>query len=228
MASSFRSTTPTPRSTTPSRDRDRDSQHRSRSNSQHSSERRPFGPRAPSPMPPKSPLLLPSEMKNVDADADVMLEQTQTQIPSVNVTPQPRPSTPKLESVLSPFRRSNHQPTMPMPMGIIDSIPKPSTSGAAQQPSIEPLSIKKKTSVRSAGAHGSPIPARKMTRNSPLTRSSAKIGLSPRRVSPQVRHVRTAGTTAHHHHFGKTIDVDRIVHLAQTTKEDVCISRLFL
>lgn len=173
-----------------------DSPLRPRSNSQHSSERRPLGPRPPSPLPP---LLLPSEMQ----DDDLTLERT-----LVNVT---QPSTPNPESVMSPFRRSNHQPIMSI--GIMDSTPKLPTNGAMPS-SIEPLSIKKKASIRSA-VHGSPTPSRK-PRNAPLARTSSRIG-SLRRVSSQLRNVRAASVQ----HSGKTADADRIFLVAQTTKEDV-------
>lgn len=196
---SHRSSTPTPRPTTPIRAMD--SPHHSRSTSQHSSERRPMGPRSPSPLPPKSPLLLPSEMP----DADMTLEKT-----LVDVT---QPSTPiRTESVTSSYRRSNRQPFLPT--GNTDVTQKHSTSAVPS--SIEPLSIKKKTSVRTSTTLGSPTSGRKtFTRNSPLNRASARIA-SPRRVSPQVRTVRTTA-----HHSGKSADAERIIRLAQTTKEDV-------
>jgi hypothetical protein len=203
-AASYRSTTPTPRPSTPTRSMD--STRHVRSTSQHSSERRPMGPRAPSPLPPKSPLLLPSELP----DADLPLEQT-----LVNVT---QPSTPtRTDSVTSPYRRGNRQPLVPT--GNTDPTPKHSANGAVPS-SIEPLSIKKKTSLRTNASAGSPTQGRKVyTRNSPLNRASSRIA-SPRRVSPQVRSARTVATARH---SSKSADAERIKHLAQTTKEDVRI-----
>jgi len=164
-----------------------------RSTSQHSSERRPMGPRSPSPLPPKSPLLLPSELPN----ADIILEKT-----LVDVT---EPSTPS--RIRQPL----------LPTGNTEATPKNSINGAVA-PSIEPLSIKKKTSVRASATTGSPMPGPKtFSRNSPLSRTSARI-TSPRRVSPQVRTTRAAITV---HHSSKPVDAERIIHLAQTTKEDV-------
>lgn len=199
-----RSTTPTPRPTTPTRTTDLS--HHARSTSQHSSERRPMGPRSPSPLPPKSPLLLPSEMPDVDTPLEKTL---------IDVT---QPSTPaRTEGTTSPHRRNNRQPFQPT--GNTDATPKHSAQGAAPL-NVEPLSIKKKTSVRTAVTAGSPTAGRKpFSRNSPLNRASTRIG-SPRRTSPQVRTFRTAATV---HHSGRSADAERIIHLAQTTKEDVCI-----
>ena len=198
----FRSTTPTPRSTTPI---SIDLTHHSRSTSQHSSERRPMGPRAPSPLPPKSPLLLPSEMPDIDMALDKTL---------VNVT---QPSTPFKSESVPPHQRSNRLPLLPT--GNTDNTPKHAANGAMPS-NIEPLSIKKKTSIRSTATTGSPTPARKtFTRNSPLSRASSRI-VSPRRVSPQVRSVRTGGSTCR---SGMSAEVERIVQVAQATKEDVCV-----
>lgn len=177
-----------------------DSSRHSRSTSQHSAERRPLGPRSPSPLPPDSPLVLQS---NKLPDIQTTLERT-----LVSGT---QPSTPHgPHNTALPFGRSNRQPTIPV--GATDLTPKPSISSAAT-PNIEPLSIKKKTSVR-APANGSPTPARKsFTRSSPFSRATARI--SPRRVSPQIRSLRaTTGVS--------NSDAERTLNLVQTTKEDVC------
>ena len=196
---SRRSTTPTPRAPTPI-----ESPFQARSTSQHSSERRPMGPRAPSPLPPKSPLLLPSEIP----DADMSLENIH-----INVS---QPLThPRSENVILLHSRNNRQPFQPT--GNTDATPKHPASGAVP-PSTEPLSIKKKVSVRTNASAGSPTPIRKtFTRNSPLNRASARI-TSPRRISPQVKAVRTIAIT---HRSSKSADTERMIQLAQTTKEDV-------
>jgi hypothetical protein len=81
---------------------------------------------------------------------------------------------------------------------------------------IEPLSIKKKASVRSpAILPGSPTPARRShARNSPLNRNFQRI-VSPRRVSPQIRKSKPMPSSY------KTEDFERMQHLAVSTKQDV-------
>ncbi|PFH51280.1 hypothetical protein AMATHDRAFT_75013 [Amanita thiersii Skay4041] len=145
---------------------------RSRSVSRHSAERRPVGPRCPSPLPTagsprKATVHLPSFDDEFAEDSDASQASTSSRM---EVTRIPR-------SKRYPFPSS------------IDATPKPSAAGTPSVHStIEPLSIKKKTSIRSGNSVlGSPTPARRAyVRNSPLSRPSNRI-ISPRRVSPQIR-----------------------------------------
>jgi hypothetical protein len=132
------------------------------------------------------------------------------------------PATPfRRHGIPTPIPRSKRQPFYPT--GNRDNTPKP-VNGSAPPSSVEPLSIKKKTSVRATmttTSTGSPTPARKAyTRNSPLSRTSARI-VSPKRTSPQVRSTRMMQST---HHSPKHESTERIMQLAQTTKEDVRFS----
>ncbi|KAF7332014.1 DH domain-containing protein [Mycena kentingensis (nom. inval.)] len=188
-------------STSPSR--------QSRSRSQQSSERRPLGPRSPSPLPP-------AELRSMDED--LVLENT-------NANPNPARTT-KLQRSIPVARaptgipRSKRQPFFPA--GNVDATPKPisqpvsalSTGSSA----VEPLSIKKKASVN-ATTHKQ-LAANSKT--SPLSR--AKTMESPRRVSPQVRATRavslrsTAATMTTTRDSGEP---QRLVQLAQSTKDAV-------
>lgn len=147
-------------------------------------------------------MLLPSEMMEVDLPLESAL---------LNTT---HPSTPpRTENAVPSFGHPSRLPLMPT--GNMDSTPKPTNSTVP--PGTEPLSIKKKTSLRS-NANGSPNLSRKSyIRNSPLSRTSARI-VSPRRVSPQIR---TSRMTVAGHHAGKSADAERILQLVETTKEDV-------
>lgn len=196
-ASSRHSTTPNTRPVTPSPDRE--SPGPSRSTSQLASERRPMGPRCPSPL-PKSPLLLPSEMPDVDFEKDDMFMHVDQ--PS---TPPNAPVATHYGGFRAPF----------VSTGNTANTPKQSTSDITT-PHTEPLSIKKKTSGRSNLSYGSPLPMRKtFTRTSPAARSRI---VSPRRVSPQVRTMRvsTQGNE-------KSTYIEETIRLAETTKEDVRI-----
>jgi hypothetical protein len=116
---------------------------------------------------------------------------------------------------VSNIPRSKRQPFYPT--GNTDT-PKPSTSnGLTPAPTpIEPLSIKKKGSIRpSAILPGSPTPARRPhVRNSPLSRNFQRLG-SPRRVSPQIRKPKPVPSSY------KTEDFEHMQHLAVSTKQDV-------
>src|SRR5262249_39186382 len=147
------------------------------SGSNNATERRPFGPRSPSPLPPKSPqksraIELPS------LDPDVALDAA----PSVMSSSLPSPPLPQHEND-TPLVRSKRQPFVSS--GNTRATPK---SAVPQAPdtasSVEPLSIKKKTSVHTA-ASGTPTSRRKsLTRHSPLSKGSI------RRVSPQIKNSR--------------------------------------
>ena len=178
----------------------------SRSMSQHSQERRPIGPRSPSPLPPfKSPPSLPMEICSMDGE--------------VTVEEQPILGPPQVPR-LSGLPRSKRQPLFPT--GNTDSTPKPPAAPASTAATpIVPLSIKKKTSVRSSTDVTSPTPARKpYVRNSPLARNSARV-VSPRRISPQVMKRKLNVDTS------QTIELtERILQLSRNTDEEVSLLEL--
>ncbi|KAJ7498756.1 RhoGEF domain-containing protein [Mycena latifolia] len=175
----------------------------SRSLSEHSSERRPLGPRCPSPLPPpKSPPLGASTTELPSMDDDLALENAATRLQrSVPVRATGIP-------------RSKRQPFFPA--GNIDATPKPAVTNAPTPSGVEPLSIKKKTSVRATEATTTEVSRKPLSRNSPLSRART-VG-SPRRVSPQVRSARAASMRSP---SNKNEPPQRLVQLSKMTKEDV-------
>lgn len=170
-----------------------------RSLSQNPSDRRPMGPRSPSPLPPSKSPPLP--------DLPSMDDELADQLSSI-VQPTPRSGIPR-------SKRQIFQPVN------VDSTPKPHVNGTTRPPSfVEPLSIKKKTSVRTApDSSETPVNVRKGGRNS-LTRTPGKmVASSPRRVSPQIRLGKVLGSSVSSPHM--VSDLDKIISLARTTKEDV-------
>ena len=174
---SVRSTTPRPTSPAALED---SPPRRSRALPPNPSERRPTGPRSPSPLPPpqSSDSHLPHRIP-FSTDDEFESEVNRHLPPLSSLDHHSKP--------VSNIPRSKRQPFFPT--GNTDT-PKPSTSnGLTPAPTpIEPLSIKKKGSVRaSAILTGSPTPARRPhARNSPLNRNFQRL-VSPRRVSPQIR-----------------------------------------
>jgi len=181
----------------------------SRSMSQHSQERRPMGPRSPSPLPPfKSPP--PSRpMEICSMDGEVTLEEQPILLPPQVTRPSGLP-------------RSKRQPFFPT--GNTDATPKPSVAPASTAATpIVPLSIKKKTSTRNSADVASPTPARKpYVRNSPLARNSARV-VSPRRASPQVMKRKLNLDTSQTNEL-----TERILQLSRNTDEEVSVSKLAL
>ncbi|KAJ7684015.1 hypothetical protein B0H17DRAFT_985586 [Mycena rosella] len=177
----------------------------SRSRPEHSSERRPLGPRSPSPLPPpKSPRMEASTTELPSMDDDLALENAARLQRSVPVRATGIP-------------RSKRQPFFPA--GNIDATPKPTavTNANANAPTpsgVEPLSIKKKTSVR-AEASTTDASRKPHSRSSPLSRVRT-VG-SPRRVSPQVRSARATSMRSP----AKNEPPERLVQLSKMTKEDV-------
>ncbi|KAJ3842136.1 hypothetical protein F5878DRAFT_419987 [Lentinula raphanica] len=176
-----------------------------RSLSRHSSDRRPMGPRSPSPLPPPKsprppspPLPEPPSIEDeITAEIDEIVQPTPTK---------------------SGIPRSKRQIFQPMNG---ESTPKPYTNGMARaSSSVEPLSIKKKTSVRSTSDFpDTPVTGRKSGRTS-LSRTPARtVTASPRRVSPQIRFGKVAGPSVSSPHIVN--DLDKIISIARTTKEDV-------
>ncbi|KAE9410179.1 hypothetical protein BT96DRAFT_969851 [Gymnopus androsaceus JB14] len=172
--------------------------------SQNSSDRRPMGPRSPSPLPPsKSPRPASPPLPELPSMDDELADQL------TNIV-QPTPTR---------LPRSKRQ--IFQPVNNIDSTPKSHTNGMARPSSfVEPLSIKKKTSVRSTTDSGdTPVNVRRSGRTS-LSRTPAKIAASsPRRVSPQIRLGKVPGPSVSSPHM--VSDLDKIVTLARTTKEDI-------
>ena len=193
---STRSTTPRPPSPTALED---SPPRQSKALSHNSSERRPIGPRSPSPLPLPGSGSRPSHHILPSMDDGSKLES--------NHRPNSNP--------VSNIPRSKRQPFFPT--GNTDT-PKPSTSNSltSTPTPIEPLFIKKKGSVRSSAIFpGSPTPARKShVRISPLNRNIQRI-VSPRRVSPQIRKPKPMPSSY------KTEDFERMQHLAVSTKQDV-------
>ena len=199
---SIRSTTPRPTSPAALED---SPPRQSRALSENPSERRPIGPRSPSPLPPQNSeshlpyRVLPSMDDNFESESNPHL-------PSLS-------SSDHHSKPVSNIPRSKRQPFFPT--GNTDT-PKPSASQcltSAPTP-IEPLSIKKKGSIRpSAILPGSPTPARR-SRNSPLNRNFQRL-VSPRRVSPQIRKSKPVPSSY------KTEDFERVQHLSVSTKQDV-------
>ncbi|KAF5388006.1 hypothetical protein D9615_000543 [Tricholomella constricta] len=214
-SNSLRSTTPRPESTTPTKGLEFPTQP-SRSPSQHSQERRPLGPRSPSPLPPaKTPPAQPFiSLPSMDDDT---VENT------TFVTPSPSTTLSRHHRIPTSIPRSKRQPFFPT--GNTDATPKAAQVPPSPAPTtIEPLSIKKKTSVRSnATVMASPTPIRKTyTRNSPLARNSPRV-VSPRRVSPQVgkRKLNAISNSSQ----SSTEITDRVLQLSRTTLEDIESSR---
>ncbi|KAJ6490422.1 hypothetical protein C8R47DRAFT_1185606 [Mycena vitilis] len=174
----------------------------SRSLSQHSSERRPLGPRSPSPLPPmKSPLPVASTSELPSMDDDLAHENAAKVVRSAPVRTTGIP-------------RSKRQPFFPA--GNIDATPKAPATTAPTPSGVEPLSIKKKTSVRTNEVSSTTEASRKPpSRSSPLSRART-VG-SPRRVSPQVRSTRAASMRS----SSRNEPPQRILQLSKSTKEDV-------
>ena len=207
---SIRSTTPRP--TSPAAFED-SPPRQSKALPHNPSERRPIGPRSPSPLPPQSSESHPHRILP-SMDDDLELESNRQLPPLSNSDHYSKP--------VSNIPRSKRQPFFPT--GNTDT-PKPSTSNSltsAPTP-IEPLSIKKKGSIRpSAILLGSPTPARRShVRNSPLNRNFQRI-VSPRRVSPQIRKSKPVPGSY------KAEDFERMQHLAVSTKQDVSRSCAFI
>ena len=201
---SIRSTTPRPASPVALED---SPPRQSRALSHNPSERRPIGPRSPSPLPPQSSESHIPHHDLPSMDDDFELESNPHLPPLSSSAYQSKP--------VSNIPRSKRQPFFPT--GNTDT-PKPGTSnGLTSAPTpIEPLSIKKKGSIRpSAISTGSPTPARRPhARNSPLNRNFQRL-VSPRRVSPQIRKSKPVPSSY------KIEDFEHMQHLSVSTKQDV-------
>ncbi|KAJ7590868.1 hypothetical protein C8J56DRAFT_934088 [Mycena floridula] len=166
----------------------------SRALSRGESERRPGGPRAPSPLPmsppPVSTLPIPP-IKN--------FELTPLALPQSSLA---------RTSARTGIPRSKRQPFLPAGNS--------ETAGSSSS-IVEPLSIKKKTSVRGTAVQPpSPTPRKHAIRSSPMSRTTARIA-SPRRVSPSIRNVKTISQNP----SSGTDELERALQLSKTTKADV-------
>ncbi|KAI0268336.1 hypothetical protein BC834DRAFT_687638 [Gloeopeniophorella convolvens] len=203
-AISHRSTTPTNRPTPGSFDDDRDYPERPVSRNESGS--RPRGPRSPSPLPP-SPRLSP-EPDSRSFDLDAALETTLLNLNRPLATP-PKSS--------SPLPRSRRQPFEPT--GTNESTPTPVPHGVQKTPSIiEPLSIKKKTSVRRSSGD-SPTGRKMLPRTPPKLRGRI---VSPRRVSPIVRQRKTSATSGTPQ---SDVEPPRLLKLVDSIKDDLEVSQ---
>lgn len=220
---SVRSPSPisTNRSVTPTQTSHPQPADRGRAESVHSRERRPKGPRAPSPLPPISPT-----MQAIQLDIDGALESTLANIPPHRSRTPGQEATedadPYSDAPGTPSRlpRSRRQPFIPT--GNADATPKntiPPSSGPKSINGIEPLSIKKKIS------NATPASARRSyARDSPLAKHRDPKAINKQQsASPhKILEPTMSGSS--------TLDTEQdslpyqLVHLAETTKEDVSTS----
>lgn len=182
----------------------------SRSLSQTSSDRRPLGPRSPSPLPP-----LGSSRKSTRD-----LPSFDDELAQNTISDQPSSLPGHLDSSSMGIPRSRRQPFF---HSNTDATPKSSAATSSAAPSaIEPLSIKKKSSTRSAtNTPVSPTPARRSyVRNSPLNRPSGTSRIvSPRRIPSQIRRGKAVTSSP-------SLDneaMERLVQYSQSTKDDVSL-----
>ncbi|OSD04519.1 hypothetical protein PYCCODRAFT_1433391 [Trametes coccinea BRFM310] len=223
---SLRSGTPTLRAPSPLPSRPsspdgRNEQSLSR-NSSDRSDRRPLGPRSPSPL-PRSPTLLPTSLSSVGANLETTLVDV---LPTTPSRPLPPPTT--------PIPRSKRQPFEPLRSANREVTPR--ASEPAEEPKkpqgvVQPLSVKKKTSVRSNASTvpaSSPGAARRNSgtrRVSPMGKSAFANG-SPRRVSGQrATKLPSLLETLDASENMDVTEVDRLIRVAETTKTDIESSR---
>ncbi|KAF9481824.1 hypothetical protein BDN70DRAFT_875770 [Pholiota conissans] len=183
----------------------------------HSIDRRPLGPRSPSPLPPISPR--PKSYHDLPSTDDDLAESTSGQQSYASSSSHYPPQTPGI-------KRSNRQPLFPS-LSNPDSTPKSSMPSGIPIPTpIEPLSIKKKTSLRnSALLANSPTPVKKTyTKQSPLSRTLHRV-VSPRRVSPQARKHKPGSSSTSISTSTKIDHIDHIEQLSVSAREDIETSR---
>ncbi|THH03887.1 hypothetical protein EW146_g10324, partial [Bondarzewia mesenterica] len=145
------------------------------------------------------------EEDDEDEDEDLYMDDTTV---NPNVTPPPS----RREGIFSPLPRSRRQPFNRA--AYLESTPTAASSNFVQGAStVEPLSIKKKTSVRDSDGESS-NPRRK---KSPLLGTPARIA-GDRRAIPQARDASKVATSSR---VTLNVDVERIARLAEATKEDI-------
>ncbi|KAG6903484.1 hypothetical protein C0995_005507 [Termitomyces sp. Mi166 len=222
-SASQRTATPRPESTTPTKALESPVRP-SRSPSLHAIERRPLGPRSPSPLPPTRtpPAQPPFNLPSLDDDT---IEESVPQPSTSSNIPQPSARLSRHQGGSTNIPRSKRQPFYPT--GNTESTLKAAPIAPSPAATIEPLSIKKKSSVRSNGSViSSPTSVRKtFTRNSSLVRNPSRV-VSPRRVSPQVGKRKLSALSSNTQSNTSTTELtDRMIHLSQTTVEDIESSR---
>lgn len=211
-SASQRTATPRPESTTPTKALESPIQP-SRSSPLHTIERRPLGPRSPSPLPPART----SPVQRLPSTDDDTIEGPSSQPSTGSLIPAPSK---RLSRGSTNIPRSKRQPFYPT--GNRESTTKAVPVAPSPAATIEPLSIKKKSSVRN-NVISSPTPMRKtITRNSLLARNTSQV-VSPRRVSSQVGKRKLNALSSNTPSDASTIGLnDRMLQLSQTTIEDVC------
>ncbi|KAN0126892.1 hypothetical protein V8E52_000532 [Russula decolorans] len=164
---------------------------------------RPRGPRSPSPLPP-SPRASPGpDFETLDS----ALENTLHNLNRPPVTP------PKS---VSPLPRSRRQPFEPT--GNTEAAPRINSNSVQKTPgAIEPLSIKKKNSLRNSAGE-SPSSRKAHLRTPPSIRGRV---VSPRRVSPIVRQKKTAASSGSH----EDVNLPKLAKLVESIKDELETSR---
>ncbi|KAG5341935.1 hypothetical protein C0989_006778 [Termitomyces sp. Mn162] len=217
-SASQRTATPRPESTTPTKALE-SPVRRSRSPSLHTIERRPLGPRSPSPLPPArtSPVQPSSNLPSTDNNT---IEGPIPQPLTGSTIPQPSARLSRYQAGPTNIPRSKRQPFYPT--GNTGSTPKAALVTPSPAATVEPLSIKKKSSVRGNGsAISSPTPMRKtFPRSSPLVRDPSRV------ISPQVGKRKLNALSSSNQSSTSTTELtDRMIQLSQTTVEDIEYSR---
>jgi len=167
---------------------------------------RPRGPRSPSPLPSSPTDSLGPDLETLDSALETTLHNLNRPL----VTP------PKS---VSPLPRSRRQPFEPT--GNTEAAPRKNSHSVQKTPgAIEPLSIKKKNSLRNSAGES---PSRKAHLRTPPSIRGRVV--SPRRVSPIVRQKKTAAPSGSH----EDVDLPKLVRLVESIKDEVgSPSELFL
>jgi hypothetical protein len=160
---------------------------------------RPRGPRSPSPLPP-SPRASPVP------DFETLDSALETTLHNLNRPPVTPPKS------VSPLPRSRRQPFEPT--GNTEAAPRMNSHSVQKTPgAIEPLSIKKKNSLRNPAGESSP--SRKAHLRTPPSIRGRVV--SPRRVSPIVRQKKTAASSVSH----EDVDLPKLARLVESIKDEV-------
>jgi hypothetical protein len=160
---------------------------------------RPRGPRSPSPL-PHSPRASP------EPDFETLDSALETTLHNLNRPPVTPPRT------VSPLPRSRRQPFEPT--GNTEAAPRTIPHAVQKTPgTIEPLSIKKKNSLRNSARESSP--SRKSQFRTPPNMRGRIV--SPRRVSPIVRQKKTAASSSSQ----DDVDLPKLLKLAESVKDEV-------
>lgn len=160
---------------------------------------RPRGPRSPSPLPLSS-------RASPDPDFEAVDSVLETALHNLNHPPVTPPKS------VSPLPRSRRQPFEPT--GNTDAAPRINSHSVQKTPgAIEPLSIKKKISLRNSTGE-SPTSRKAHLRTPPNIRGRV---VSPRRISPIVRQKKTATSSGSH----EDVDLPKLVKLVESIKDEV-------